>query len=206
MTTDHDNTVPWHGAFDMRRLVTKARWHQAAGATKHQRFAEEARVEHYRTIHVWNTALVGTILNTAMHTLEHPLWIQQTRWQRLSIVKRRKAQHIRVEQETTPFPRPKGVAIDSHNAGDGPAIGVEGRRGIVRFDLHDQVPLVIQLDHTSVVMKHRDQPVDPLADFLGSPHNKTFKETANNRLAPMLVTVLNGAVKNFVLAVLRPGL
>src|SRR4030095_11331772 len=60
--------------------------------------------------------------------------------------------------------------VDSPEASDGPAIGVEGRRRIVCFDLHDQVPLVVQLDYASVVMEHRDQPVDPLTDLFGSPH------------------------------------
>ena len=90
------------------RFATNARWHQAAGATKHQGFAEEARIEHHRTIHVWDTALVGAILNTAMHAFEHPLWMQQARWQRLGIVRRRKAQHVSVEQEATPLPVPRG--------------------------------------------------------------------------------------------------
>jgi hypothetical protein len=74
--TDHDNTIPRRSKFDMCWLAPNVRRHQAPGTAKHQGFAEKALVKYHRAIHIWDTALIGAILNTAMHALEHPLRMQ----------------------------------------------------------------------------------------------------------------------------------
>ena len=108
----------------------------------------------------------------------------------VGVIRRGKAQHVSVEEETTALASPEGVAVDAHDAGHSAAIGVEGRGGIVRFDLHDQVPLVVELDHAGVVIEHRDQPVDLPADLLGRPHNISLEQTVHHRLMTLLIAVL----------------
>ena len=55
-------------------------------------------------------------------------------------------------------------------------------------------------------MEHRTQPVNPLADLLGGTHNVALEKAADRGVRPVLVLIVDSALENFVLAVLRPSL
>ena len=68
------------------------------------------------------------------------------------------AEDIGVKDEFCPSPGAHRVAVDADYAGEGPTIGVEGGRGVVRFHLHHQVPVIVEPYHTGVVLEHGNEP------------------------------------------------
>src|SRR5919106_3850244 len=120
-----------------------------------------------------------------MHAFEDTLRMQQTGRQWLGIVRWGKTKHIGVEEQAATQAGAKGITVDPQNAGDGAAIWVESAWRIMRFDLHDQIPLVVEFDHASVVVKDGEEPIDALADLLGGAHHIAFEEAVNRRPLPL---------------------
>ena len=76
----------------------------------------------------------------------------------------------------------------------------------MRLNFHDQVPLVVEFNDPSIVVEDGEQPIDLLANLLGGTDDIALEETADGRVASGLIVVVDRTVKNFVFAVLRPGL
>ena len=117
-----------------------------------------------------------------------------------------------VDQQAGATAGTEGVAVDTDDAGDRPAVRVQGRGSVVGFDLEDQAVGVIEGHDPRIVVEHRDQPGSSLA-FTNRPVHRFGRaldvgteERADLLVGPALFLVPDDRVEDLVLAVLAPGL
>ena len=80
--------------------------------------------------------------------------------QRLVVLGRPEAEHVRIEQKPpATAPGPQGVSVVSENPGDRSAVGIEGRRAVVRLDLPDEDTVLVDPHHARVVIEDLQEPV-----------------------------------------------
>ena len=190
----------------MGRVAADARRHQAAGAAKNQRLAGKAIVEDDGAVDVRNAALVGAVPDAPVHAFEDAPGVEQATRQAMGVVGGCEAQNVGIEQQPAPHSGAEWVAVHAQNAGDRAAVRVQGGRRVVGLHLHDQVPVVVEGDDPGVVVEHRAQPVNLLRNLLGRRHDVAPEEIPDGRTCSVFVLILDRALEDLVLAVLRPGL
>ncbi len=179
----------------------------AARAAEHQGLAEVALVEEERPGNDGDAGLVAAVHDAAMHALQHAPRVEQARRarRRRSRVRGAEAEHIRVEDRPRPDAGAQDVAVDPDDARDGAAVGIEGRRGVVRLHLEADQRATVEGDHPGVVVEHRAQEPAPAGHLLRGGADVGSEERVDHLLVPSSA-IADGGVEDLVLAVLRPGL
>ena len=116
------------------------------------------------------------------------------------------AEHVRIEDGPGAEARAEDVAVHADDAGDRPAVGVQGRGRVVRLGLDADEILVVEIDDAGVVMEDRPE-VRPsgLEVFRGSL-DISGEERVDDFLGAAFLAVTDTGREDLVLAVLAPGL
>ena len=145
--------------------------HDPPGAAVDQRLSEVAVVEDEAAVDRGDAALVPAVLHPFPDPLIDPPRVEQPLRQGFVVVGRRKTEDVRVEDELRPLSAPEGIPVDADDARERPAVGVEGRGGVVGLHLEDEVPVVVESDDPGIVVENGEAPVvrpHPLPDLAGS--------------------------------------
>ena len=133
---------------------------QADGAAEDERIAEVARVETDRAVDGRNADAVAVIAHAGDDALHHLFGMQHARRQRLGQrVGRREAKYIGVADRLGAQAGAQGIADDAAQPGVGAAVGLNGRRMIVRFDFEANVILIVEFDNSGIVLENADAPI-----------------------------------------------
>ena len=183
---------------------------QADGAAIDQRLAEVALVEHDGAVDGGDAGLVAAVFHAFAHAFEDAAGMEQAGGQGFVMEGGREAEHVGVADEFRAEAGAHRVAVHPHDAGQRPAVGVEGRGAVVRFHLDAGVVFGRKGDDARVVLEHgtAEIPVaEALADLLGRVHDAGFVEAVDCFAGSgFLVGVGNLGRENLVLAVFRPRL
>ena len=142
--------------FSWRRLAVDLGRHEPGRAAEHQRLAGEALVEDQGAVHRRDAALVAAVLDPFHDPFVDPARVQQARRQRLVVERVGEAEDVGIEDQLGPHAGAERVAVDADDAGQRPAVGIQGRRGVVGLDLEDQRPVVVEADDAGVVLEDRE--------------------------------------------------
>ena len=179
----------------------------AHGSAVDQRLAQVALVEALEPAAVGDAGLVAAIDHPFVYAVANTAGVHQPLGDLLVVEGRAEAVAPDIGNQRGAHARAERVAVDAHDAGHRPAVGVERGGGVVRFHLVDQMQPVVELHDAGVVGEDRNQPVDGLGNLVGGGLHIGFVERVDHLLlAGLLVAVVDGSGKDLVRAVLRPGL
>ena len=204
-SASHHDEVASVRSLDGRVHVADLLRENAARAAEDERFTRVPVIENDGSVHRRNAALVPAMLDTSAHSVEHPLWMKKPRRKLFVVIGRGKTEDVRVEDELGSDACARGVSIDADDSGQRPAIGVEGGWAVVRLDLTDKIPVVVELDNPRVIVKNGDKPVHLPADFFCCSFDARVKKAVNDLGFPVL-RIGDLPAEDFVFAVFGPCL
>ncbi len=127
--------------------------HQTGGAAEDQRFAGKTLIKDERAVDGRDAALVAAMLDPFDNPFVDAARMQQARRQRLVVERVGKAEHIGIEDQLGALAGAERVTVDTDDAGQRPAVRIQGRGGVVGFHLEDQRVRVVEFDDTGVVLE-----------------------------------------------------
>ena len=163
-------------------------------------------MEHEGAVGVRDAALVAAVLHAAMHPAQYAARMQQALGDIPVVEGRGEAKHVRVEDALAAHARAEDVAVHADDARHRAAVGVERGGAVVRLRLQREEPFVVELHDARVVVEDAHEPIDLLADLVRRPLHVALEEPIDDAGLAVLVGVFHLCGKDFVLAVLRPGL
>ena len=183
---------------------------QADGAAVDQRIAQVALVEADRAIDRGDAHAVAVIAHAGDDAFQHLEGMQHARRQRLRRrVRRREAEHVGVADRLRSQAGAERIADDAAQARVRAAVGLDGRRVIVRLDLEADVITVVEAHDAGVVGEDADAPVvgaEPAADLLRRPEDRLLEQIVEMPDAAVVFDELDTALEGLVRAMLRPRL
>ena len=132
----------------------------ADGPAKHQGIGQVPRVDSQRAVDRGNAHSVSVITNAGDDPLEYAPGMKHTGGHLVwGQIRRRHTEYIGVADRLGPEPRPERIANHAPEPCIRAAIGIDGRRMIVRLNLEADVVRVIKPDHPGVVAEDAHEPV-----------------------------------------------
>ena len=125
-STAHDNGIPGLRLLFVGGAPAYGLWHDTACSAKYQGLSKVALVKDNGAVHRGDAALVAPVLNTFPHPFKYAFWMKKALGNGLVIVRRAKAEHVRVEDKLCAKSRSKRVPVNANYAGKGPAVRVKG--------------------------------------------------------------------------------
>ena len=156
--------------------------HDANRAAVHQRFPNVPIVKHNGSVDGGNTRFVAAYPNTCVHATQHSRGREEVLRQIARPVGWAEAKHVRVGDGASTQTGSKDVSIDPHNTGHGASVRVESGWRVVGFGFHAYAPRVVPSDHTGIVMKNREQPVNVVLHVVSRVHDVCFEQGINDRV------------------------
>ncbi len=194
------NEIPRHGF-----LVATVHRDQADGAAVDQRIAQVARIEADCTIDRRDAHAVAVIAHPGHHSLHDLPGMKhaggQGLWQGIG---RSEAEDIRIADGFGAQAGSQRIADDAAQARVGAAIGLDGRRMVVRLHLEADVETLVKADDAGIILEDADAPVvlgEPAANLLRGPEDGFLKEIVD---APAIEIDL--PLQRLVRAMFGPGL
>ena len=201
----HDDQIPWFNRFFMAGLAVHDSRHEPGRTAEDQRFAAEALVKDDGAVDGRNAAFVAAMLHPFNHPFEDSPRVQESCGERLGVERIGKAEDIGVEDQFRPLAGAERIAIDADNAGQCPAVRVEGRGGVVGLDLEDQRMSVVELDDPGVVLEDGQAEItlpQLFPDIFGRSLDERLEEGLYLLFGAVFILIMNGPGKDLVLAVL----
>ena len=150
------------------------------------------------------------MLHAFTHALEDAARVQEARWQLAVMEGGGEAEHVGVAEQVRAHARAHGVAVHADDAGQGSAVGVQGRGAVVGLDLDADVHVFAEADHARVVLEDGQAEVvlaHAFAQLPGAALDEGLVEAVDlGRGAVLAVLVTDAGAEDLVLAVLGPGL
>ncbi len=205
----HDDVVADAGLLLVTGLAVEVGGHERRGSAVDQGLAGEALVEDDRAVDGGNSALVAAVFDTLDHPFEYPARMQQALRKRLVEERRREAEDVGVKNQPRSHTGADPVAVDADNSGQGAAVRIESARRIVRFDLEDDTPVIVEGDDAGVVLENGEAVILlPLggSHVLGCLHDTALEQRIDCFAIAPFILVVDAGREDLVLAVFAPGL
>ena len=190
-------------------LERHAAGNQPQVSAEDQRIAQVAGIEIDSPIDRGNAHTVAVVAHARDDTLGHaPRMEHAGRYLVQWRVGRGEAEDVRIADRLGAHAGAHRVADHAADARIGPAVGLQGRRVIVRFHLENHVVLVVEPDHARVVAEDAYAPIvetQLFADFLRGGENRLLEHVLEAALARS-VAVADPPRQRLVAAMLAPGL
>ena len=124
---NHVDDVARHGGFDVGgATVVENTRHDADRAAIHERFSDVAVVKHDGAVDGGNAGFVASDTDACVDAAKHSGRVEEVLGEVALPIRWAKAKHVGVGDGSGPQARAENVAVDTHNAGHGPAVRVEG--------------------------------------------------------------------------------
>ena len=146
--TDHVHQVAGFSGFRVTRAaVGKRRRHQPNRAAVHQRLADVAVVEHDGAVDRRDARFVAAHTHAGMDAPQHAARVEEVGGKVALPIGWAEAEDVGVGDGASAQAGPKDVAVDAHDAGHRPTVGVKRGGGIVGLCLHADAPRLVPGDH-----------------------------------------------------------
>ena len=211
-SADHHDPVAGGRLLDVRGTPRRLDRHPADRAAVDQRLAEVPLVEVLPAARVRHARLVAAVDHAGVDAVADAARMEQPRGKRAFVVRRAEAVAPDVREQLGAEAGAERIAVHADDAGDRPAVRIQGRRAVVRLDLVDEVVALGRGDDAGVVVEDGDEPaaallgLEPLVDHPRRAADAGLEQRVDHlRRAPRL-GVGDPRVHDLVLAVLAPCL
>ena len=150
----HDHQVTGSDFFCVRGPAVDSGRHDSGCAAVYERLAQVSLVKDDAAVDGRDAAFVAAMFDAFPHALINPSRMQDAGRQLLFVERRGKAKHICVKNQFGSQACAEGIAVDADNAGERPSVRIERRGRIMRFDLKDEIVMIIELDDSRVINKN----------------------------------------------------
>ncbi len=177
----HDNKISGLGLLFMAGSAVNGCRHDAKCCYKHKAFAHVAVIEQGLTKGCRHTALVAAVFYPFHHTIQQTPWMLRC-FQRAFVVNVSDTEAVASHDQPGAKSRSKGVPINSHNSGNGTAIGFHVGGRVMGFTCDDIIVVFIKPPDTGIVPQHRYNPVFFIFELQGWFLDIGFKKVCFNAL------------------------
>ena len=195
-STDGDNQI-----IGLYRFIAPILGDQTDIATIDEWISRIARIEQDCTVRGWNPHAIAVVAHARDNTFEDPFGMERTLGQFvIAKIRQTEAENIRVQNRLRAKPRTERVSNYSTDPCACAAVRLNCGGMIVRFDLENDIIVIIKLNDTCVIGENGDTPLRP--NLLCRPLDVCLEHPINHlRLSPFF-GIFNQALKCFVNAML----